>query len=124
MKAIAYCTKCEINWARLGTQTIGDEVYEYCPVCNSDLDLLQGKDGDVYMSTVDGRIINAITKVTYEKCPPVIHAPPPDYRPASIPTPAQRDEMRIERERKEDDRINAYIASYDQKHKAIRIQQL
>ena len=46
-----YCTKCTINWLRLHTQDVedGDETYEYCPMCKSDMFLTEGKDAPAYI---------------------------------------------------------------------------
>jgi hypothetical protein len=60
---ITHCKKCDINWARLWSEDgEGDEQYEVCPVCKSDLNLESGTDIVSYiMCPITGRITDMET---------------------------------------------------------------
>lgn len=58
-----YCTKCNINWARLHSQDCDDETYEYCPKCKSDWFLEEGMPGPQYISPAIGcGVFDIVTK--------------------------------------------------------------
>ena len=58
-----FCKKCNINWARVFTYDQDDESYDYCPCCNSDMDLVPGSPhADAYIKNpFTGHIINVKT---------------------------------------------------------------
>lgn len=60
---ITYCSKCGINWAALHIEDVdGDETYESCPLCKSDMYLGPGTDIVAYIKCpVSGRITNVET---------------------------------------------------------------
>ncbi len=60
MKAVAYCTNCSINWARLHSQDVEDERYEFCPLCKTDMHLVEGKDETSYLCNPINNEISAI----------------------------------------------------------------
>lgn len=67
---ISYCSKCDINWARLWEQTdeANDETYEFCPKCKSDRFLQPGNDIVSYIKCpVTGKIKNVMTGKTIEE---------------------------------------------------------
>jgi hypothetical protein len=37
-----FCKQCKVNWSRLHSQDDGDENYEFCPLCRSDMFLTDG----------------------------------------------------------------------------------
>lgn len=39
-----YCAKCNTNWEKLYSFEEGDESYEYCPNCYTDLHLVEKKE--------------------------------------------------------------------------------
>jgi hypothetical protein len=45
-----FCTKCKINWNALDSyEDTGEEVTLYCPECQTDHHLVEGKEGYTYM---------------------------------------------------------------------------
>lgn len=59
-----FCKRCNINWARLYTCNCGDDSYDYCPECGSDMDLIAGaQHADAYIKNpVTGAVINVLNK--------------------------------------------------------------
>ena len=60
---IFHCSKCDINWARLRSMDgEGDEQYEVCPVCLTDMHLDEPTDIETFIQCqITGRIINSVT---------------------------------------------------------------
>lgn len=61
---ITYCTKCNINWARLWEEEIDnrEDVVEFCPECKSSLHLMPATDFVSYIKChFTGKIINVDT---------------------------------------------------------------
>ena len=59
---ITHCKECDINWLKLGDETQGDEVYEFCPKCKTDMFLEAGTDIVGYiMCPITGRIYDPET---------------------------------------------------------------
>lgn len=59
---ITYCKNCDINWARLWTEDVDDETYEFCPKCKSSIDLTDGTDIVSYTKCrITGRTTNVET---------------------------------------------------------------
>jgi len=61
----SYCTRCNINWARLHEQLDDerDEAYEHCPKCHTDMFLIAGRPGPQYIKDViGGAIYNVETR--------------------------------------------------------------
>jgi len=74
---ITYCSKCDINWARLWEQTddANDETYEFCPQCKSSMDLHPGTDIVSYIKCpFTGKITNVETgkSLEFDKYKPVL----------------------------------------------------
>lgn len=64
----SFCTNCGINWANLWTENVGDETYEFCPECKSDLYLIDAISSHSYIkSHITGKIINVVTKEELKK---------------------------------------------------------
>lgn len=105
-----YCTKCKINWAALYREddTAGDESYDFCPVCKTDMFLADGLQGDSYILVPGGSIIN-----------PLNHQPlqlpvKKNYMPEAPAFDIQAYKQRMENnEAIQDQAINAYTQLYD-----------
>lgn len=39
-----YCTQCNTNWEKLYSYEEGDESYEFCPTCYTDMHLVERKE--------------------------------------------------------------------------------
>lgn len=76
---IIHCKKCNINWARLWSDDgDGDEQYEFCPLCKSDIGLEPGTDIISYiMCPVTGQITNVETGELHssQSAPVITHRP-------------------------------------------------
>lgn len=58
-----YCSKCGINWTTLWSSEKGDETYEFCPQCGTDMFLQPGIEGAGFIKCpFTGKITNAETK--------------------------------------------------------------
>ena len=60
-----HCTKCNITWAKLGQydDDNGDETYEFCPVCKTDMHLkVCDAETGFIMCPLNGEIINVVTR--------------------------------------------------------------
>jgi hypothetical protein len=69
------CSKCQINWASLWGCVQGDELYEVCPECSTDMFLGSGtEDAGFIKCPFTGKIINVKTKE-------VLNIPGPVYKP-------------------------------------------
>lgn len=73
------CKRCKINWEHLwkSDENGGDEVYEYCPVCNTDTHLQQinDKSPSFFKCLITGVIKNAKTGDVFEYTPKQLEAP-------------------------------------------------
>lgn len=61
---ITFCSKCNINWARLWEMEMDstDETVEFCPKCGTDMFLEPGNDIVAYIKCpITGRIVNSET---------------------------------------------------------------
>lgn len=105
-----FCSKCNINWAQLHTQEVENEIYEYCPVCKTDVHLQPQKNSVKFiMCPITGKVRNLNTgKVLLfgdTKPPKIIQR----SKPVNIDEYRKRHEDRI---KKEDKAIEAYLSTY------------
>lgn len=106
------CTKCNMTWKRLWIQAdeSGDEQYEYCPKCNSAIDLVEISDTSGYVKcALTGRVHNPDTgKEYHEEQPDIDFGPdkPLTWRGWNI----EQDEEKV---KEEDDLMDAYAAVYE-----------
>jgi hypothetical protein len=68
-----FCSKCRINWASLWSCDKGDETYEVCPQCGTDMFLQPGTGAEEFIKCpFTGKITNTVTKeslVTFSPVP-------------------------------------------------------
>lgn len=105
---IEYCSRCDINWSRLWAQDIGDETYEFCPLCKSSAYLEPGRDIVGYILVpVTYKIINPETGLELVR--------PPRFAPSNPKTYQRRvydetiEAFRDRREQVQGDYIDKYL---------------
>lgn len=111
---IVHCSKCGINWAALHTQAdeVGEECYEFCPVCKTDAFIEPGTDITAYIlcpftgkitdvDTGDELILPAEKFIATQK--------PYDHYANS----EERERRKLEREARENAAIGAYQQAYN-----------
>lgn len=96
-----HCTYCQITWAHLKSiEGEGEEVYEVCPECSSDMHLIETV-GDGYIKCeITGEITHAFTGERFERPQEPVEITP--YKPIL-------EEHYQEKERREDSALNAYF---------------
>jgi uncharacterized Zn finger protein (UPF0148 family) len=105
---IIHCSKCGINWAALHSiaDEIGDELYEFCPVCHTDIFLEDGTDITAFiMCPFTGKITDVDTGEQLHIKSKSVFIPQKEYIPQPHETAEQRQEM-------EDAAISAYQAAF------------
>jgi hypothetical protein len=107
---MSYCTKCKINWASLSSQEgEDDEVYEVCPVCKNDMDLIDNIEGDrFYFCPFTGNIINARTQQRLERDLSVPALPKMRVPKNPIVSRDLWEQKQLLKEKKEDAYLDAY----------------
>lgn len=113
-----YCTKCKTNWAALHSDTLENEVYEYCPKCKTDSHLENEREGDKFiLCPFSGRVKNITTGKYVLQKPKVFHE---KHKPFDI---NKWKEDLEEKQRLEDIQINKYIQVYKEKgpEEAIKV---
>lgn len=93
---ISFCSKCNINWSRLETiDGEGDEQYEVCPLCRSDVHLQEPTDFITYFRCgITGKVLNTDTKEELEKeCPPL--PPRKQYKKKPVESVEEREEREL-----------------------------
>lgn len=103
-----FCTKCNINWASLAREDdeAGDESYEYCPKCKSDMFLEEARPGDKFLYMF-GQVLNVKTKQRVFK-PSVVRAyiPPVPFDTAAWQQQKKDQEQLVEKA------LDAYTDAY------------
>lgn len=85
-----FCSKCKINWASLWSSEKGDEQYEVCPQCGTDMFLEPGTGAGHIKCPFTGKITNVETK-------DVLNIPGPVYKPKPVKErPAKETKEQIE----------------------------
>lgn len=74
---IHFCSKCKINWASLWSCDQGDERYEVCPQCGTDMFLQPGTGAGHIKCPFTGKITNLETKKE-------LIIPGPVYKPKQV----------------------------------------
>lgn len=100
-----FCSKCGIDWASLWSSDQGDEQYEVCPQCGTDMFLEPG-------ASVTGNIKCPVTgKITNIKTKQVMNIPGPVYIPKLTKSLPALVATHAEIERRETAAIEAYHES-------------
>lgn len=105
-----YCTNCDINWASLASQDdpARDETYCFCPLCRSDMDLVENIDGPRYVySMLTGEVVDVETKE------PLTISSPINYIPEKPFDRVAWEKKKEERETRELVAIDAYVKEYE-----------
>lgn len=98
-----HCSKCKINWASLWSCDQGDERYEVCPQCGTDMFLQPGTGEGHIKCPFTGKITNVQTKKE-------LKIPGPVYKPK--PAKATKEKETIEQRQERE------LASIDAYHKS------
>lgn len=103
---ITYCSRCGVNWSALWQQEAeGEEVYEFCPLCKTDLHLEEGNDIHGHIKCpVSGKIYNTFTG---EDVTLTIMAKPVSIKERKVKV---WDETYEEFKKREEDAEDAYVA--------------
>lgn len=105
-----YCSRCNMNWARLWTiDADGDESYDYCPTCSSSFHLEANRDGDLFIKCA---ITGEITNITTPEADHQVQ----EQSAAEERKPFDKEVWRLkqeENELEEDKHIAAYIIAYE-----------
>lgn len=96
-----HCTHCQITWAHLKSiEGDGEEVYDVCPECGSDMHLIETV-GDGYIKCeVTGEITHTFTGERFER---------PQTPMQTTPIELSWPRCDLEIERREDAALNAYF---------------